>query len=714
MMKRFAGFLYAHRKIFAFLLAAIVALSAAAFACGLQNGGYDSDIIKYLGEDSESITGLAFLNANFGVKGDIMLAVEGEDNDIELREAVGEIEQYSGVSELVWYGTLEVTDKVFAEFFDFFALFGIENTEIYDGNSLKEYLKRPTDTGEYGYVILILTEFSPSSDEAFSLLHDIEERLSDRDCASAGMTATARDIMQGTMDEVPLYLMLCLGSMLIILFLASDSYIEPLFLLATIVTAVIIGAGTNIIFGSVSILGLAFSAMLQLTVTTDFALIVNSFCKKNIYTADGRASAYAAVCGAAVTSCGFAALFAMRFGLGEDIAKVDIKAVIVSLAAALTVLPLMYALFGKAVQKTTFRKPLDISFNKTAKAVVKYRWVILAAAVPLIILSCFSIKNIRCSYFEIFENEKTEVQMEEMSSELRNLLIVAVPVTTKGESGQKAYITELEALESVDRVIGVFSAVNLDGETVEWMLENTSFAEDIPYVSSMFGKSAEGKWYTLYSIVIRGSAESPQATADYIKIKEISEKYFDTSYRFGLMSGVSDMKAVAPADINNILYILAGVLPLLAVLLLFSLKRGLAVAVLALASVTLNIAFEAATSRDTNFIVYLLIGSVQLGSTLNSGMLIACRYGEFRKQRLSTRDSAVRALSSCLLVMLVSLAVVTACALCIYLVSDNLIIKDLAKMLARGNAIGFGLMSTVLPAILSFRWWERRNVVGDR
>lgn len=698
-MNRFASLIARYKVWVAAALAALLCASCVFFAWDIASGRVDADLVNYLGEGFDSREGLDFLHDTFRVNGDIMIAVEGEEEDAELAKRMGAITAMEGVTELIWYGTLEEAGGYLGDVEWLLTLFGVALTDIYDDSALREYLRREDGDGGYVYLVLMLIEYSPSSSKAFSLLNKVENALEGRAFATAGMTATSRNIMRDTLKEAPIYVLLAVIGMYLLLLLSSESWLEPFVILIPVAAAIILNAGTNFMFSRVSVISLAACAVLQLTVTTDFCLFINRFLKKS-EEKETSGALRAAVSGAVVTGGAFAALFTMRFGLGGDLAASAIKAAALSLFSAVVSVPLTRALLHKALAKTRIKKPAHVETAKFSSFVVRARCAALAAALIVTVIAGFMLSYPDCSYFKIYKHAQAEERMTQLAGEMENQLILAVPVAPEEGLSQQDFVRELSELESVDKVIGAFSAVKMDAKPIELALNLIDFSK-IPHINTIFRQSGD-RWYTLSIVVLKDGAESAQAEADYMQIKEISSRYFEDSYAFGLLTGVHDMRTVSPGDFRRILWITACAALLLSILTLFSVRQGLAVGVLSVAAVVINLALEGVASRDTNFLIYLVIPAVQLGSTVHYGMQIARGYKESMRLCNDRKDAAARALAGALPLAAVSLAVILVCSLSVFFVTNNLIIKDLAMLLLRGNMIGFLLMTFVLPGLLSF------------
>jgi predicted RND superfamily exporter protein len=696
-MTRFASIAARHKLWFAATLILLIAASCVSFVLDITSGRVDADIVNYLGNGFDSREGLSFLQDTFGVNGDIMIAVEGEDNDADLARRIGDINALDGVAELVWYGTLEEAGTWFENIDWLLKLVGKTPGDIYDDTELKKYLRRQ-DGGRFTYIVLMLTEYSPSSMKAFSLLGDVEGILEGRAFATAGMTSTSRNIMRNTLKEIPIYVLFAGIGMYLVLLLASESWLEPVVILVPLAAAVLLNAGTNFLFSRISVVSLAACAVLQLTITTDFGLIINSFLKKT-EGENARGLLGAVLSGSVVTAGALAALFAMRFGLGADLAMSAIKASAISLASAFILVPLTRAFLQKGLLKTRMGSHPHFRLDRFSSYVLRMRWGAIACALVLTVIAGFVFTYPDCSYFKIYDRTDTRGELAVLAGEMENQLILAVPVVPDEGFSQQDYVRELEELESVDKVIGVFPALKTDPNVIALGLELLDFS-GIPHINAIFRKSGE-TWYTFSIVVLRDGAESAQAEKDYRKIKEISARYFPDAYAFGLLSGVHDMKSVSEHDFYRILFLSTGITLILSVLVLFSFKKGLAVGLLAAAAVVMNIALEGAVSDDTNFIIYLILPAVQMSSVVNIGMLLARRYGERIRLGEQQREAAAGALRDSLPVAAISLMVLLICLLSVFFVTKNLIIKDLAMLLLRGNVFGYLLMIFVLPGILS-------------
>jgi Predicted exporters of the RND superfamily len=562
----------------------LAALSVAGVYFIYTQNRFNGDIIEYFGEGYETRKGLDFISEKFGFEGDALFAVEGEENDADLYRKLDEIAATDGVKLALWAGTIERAAAV-AELFE--GVFG----DVVEPEELLAYLKRPSGAGKCVYLVFLLHSFKPSSTEAFALLDRIEATLSPREAVFAGMTATARDITRKTLAELPYYILISALAAAVILFLTGKTRVEPIAVLSSLGAGAVLNAGTN--FGQVSIVAFAASAIVQVASAINFSAIFFHYLNK--YKGDGvervAIKTFAAAAPVCLASAG--ALFSlafMKFGLGEDLALSLIKAVFISFVTSVIFLPALVSLFGKRALKE--RK---FGLNFEGKLTPKPNILILIFIFVLFIPSFISSYFVKTGYFSVYE-KRTETAAEIAAADLEGSLIVAVPLIPKA-GAHKEYIAELESLGSVRKAVGLFSAVNLTGEQVDALLKSTSLFE----ISGTKGFFADdgGVSYTLYAVTLAGSPELNSGKA-YADISAVTGKYFESSYKFGLLSAAYDLNGTTMRDFRT-----AAAAAFLAIFLILFLtagfKKALPAAFLSALGVGINLSVSAAIGEEINF-----------------------------------------------------------------------------------------------------------------
>ena len=300
------------------------------------------------------------------------------------------------------------------------------------------------------------------------------------------------------------------------------------------------------------------------------------------------------------------------------------------------------------------------------------------------------------------------------------LIIVAVPVMPKDGKTHTEFIAEAEKLERVDRALGAFSALKLPAKTIVLLLDNTKLITGNPTISGYFAKvdtENGAEWFTLYNIVIKGSAEDQKGEETYRALNALLEEYFDNNYQFGMMVGVNDMRVGTPRDFAIVSGILAAISVILCILLLASLRKGIAVALLSMLALFVNLAISTLLGESINFIIYLLIGAVQLGYSVDTALFVL--YAP-RRNREGEEGMLARLVAEeeerCLRwkPIVTSLCVLLAVTLSVYFVSANLVVQDMAMLMARGGVIACFVQLFFLPALAGStthsRFWRKQKL----
>lgn len=813
MFEKLTAFFLKYRVIILVVFAVIFAVSVVGTVYLVNDDDkVNSDMMSYLSDDFDTTAGLKFIQSHFGIRGDGMLVVRGEEDDEYIRQAVANIRKMEGVRQLIWVEdavTLEEMNEelkkldidlgdtdldalrenmennsLLSGFVQYLDLLGIKDISI-DTSALKEYLKRPIEgaEGEYDYVIMIMMNYAPSTGEAYDLLDAIKAEFSDRSIASAGMTETAQTVMNDTLNDLPNFLIYAVIAVIVIMLLTTSSFVEPLIIMLTLGVSIVISMGANYLYPSISIISFATSAVLQLAITMDYSIFYMHVYKKNRRELDPAQATVKAVPEVAssilasglTTIGGFVALYFMRFGVGSDLAGVLIKGVVLSLITILILQPVITMLLDKAIVKTTHdftsrfndlvrkKKPSfkGLSTENVVRPLAKFsvwqRIVLVVLAVALLVPAYIGQSKLTYSYFRMYETV-LDTPEKVLADELGNQMIMAVPLKTANGT-QKDFMAEVLAdpNKKVSGIVGAFTAIDIDTATLISMLdllsseesidrlesnlkllaspeaqeilenvgmdlsnidfsklENLDLSEmlkgvDLTMLNSYFAK-VDGEWYTMYSISIAGNTEDDAAMATYEYLQGVREKYFGSNgYSIGMLTGSYDMREVTPVDFLRVTLVsVAIIFIIIAILLKNPLKSFLLVLMIELGIwISLSLTFLA--GQEMNFIIYIVISSVQLGCTVDYAILLANTFEHNRDKYTSSKECAIQSACEAVPAVFVSAALIIAVCMSVYFVSQNLIIKQLTGMLARGAAISLVLVTFVQTAIMSFFKTERKK-----
>lgn len=247
---------------------------------------------------------------------------------------------------------------------------------------------------------------------------------------------------------------------LIILIIMCESYAEPFLFLTSILIAVVLNNGTNIIFGTVSNITSSISAILQMALSMDYSImLMNRYAQEREKEEDkvkamknALHNAFTSISSSSVTTIvGLLALVFMSFTIGRDLGLVLAKGVLFSLISIFFVLPSLILMFDKLIAKTKKKSP-NFKMDGLGKISYKLRHVALIIFV-IAFIGCYLIKgNLGISYTDTTSNEINKVFKENNQ--------IALIYNSKDEEKVAKYLEELEKEDKVDEVLGYGNTIN--------------------------------------------------------------------------------------------------------------------------------------------------------------------------------------------------------------------------------------------------------------
>lgn len=299
------------------------------------------DILSYLPKDIETMVGQDILVEEFGMGAFSMFMVEG----MQPREVSGlkeEIEKVDYVEKVIWYDSV----------MDISVPMEIMPDELYEA----------FNSGDCTLMIIIFDQ-TMSADSTMEAIGEIRN-IADKNCFLSGMSAVVTDTKNLSEKEAPVYVFIAVLLTCIVLSLAMDSYLVSFIFLLSIGMAILYNLGSNIIFGEISYITKALSAVLQLGVTMDYSIFLwHSYQEQQEKLEDKKEAMAAAVSdtlasviGSSITTvAGFIALCFMSFTLGMDLGLVMAKGVVLGVISCVTLLPLLILVLDKPLEKTKHR-----------------------------------------------------------------------------------------------------------------------------------------------------------------------------------------------------------------------------------------------------------------------------------------------------------------------------------------------------------------------
>ena len=750
-MKKFANWIVKYNKVIFAVFMALLIVCGSLIYFVYQRVNYD--LTSYLPEGYNTYDGYKILNKYFNIQGDVELGITA--NEEKAGKIAEKIKNTEGVSFLLWHQDLSmIEDFGIGTDEDYQRLSHLFKQEKGNGVSDWAMLISLNDPPSSIAALKVLGKIEKI----------LKSEVGEKNYYLAGMTQIANDLFQSTLSELLLYCAIAGAIVVIILLLTTSSLTEPIVLLITMIISIILNIGTNIIFPSTSIITFACSAILQLGLSMDYSIfMMHAFKDKLKFTLDPKEALKQAIpettkavaASALTTIGGFLALLVMKFSIGFDLGLSLAKGIIMSFLCVVFMQPALILMTEKGRKRTTHRC-LDVKFRPLVKRAIKWKPIFLAvllmAIVPIFYVQQFTLQY---KYIKFMDSKGDGSNKEIMADTLANQVIIALPIEGNVESVEKHYkfVSELNKLEKTGDLsftLGLCSLIpyNTDvkanfgyGElklksqvaiaTMVGLIQSkqnneakTSEAqaaalEDLSTYLDLGGMLISGG-YTIYTVGLNRNIDveskrsfnilnSIQKTAEDIfadkdengnayKYRENGEKYV---YMTGITQAAADFAEITPNDFLMVTIISVVVIFVIILLHLKSLKLATLLIALIEFGIWLNLSLQHVFSGGTiNFMSYLIIGAVQLGSTVDYAILVASKYKELRK-RFKAPQAAYMATTSSSMSILTSAAIMSGACLSVFFVSSNLIVQEMTFLIARSSIISALLVIFFLPALLS-------------
>ncbi|MDL2225590.1 MMPL family transporter [Eubacteriales bacterium OttesenSCG-928-M02] len=664
-MDWFAGQIVRHRKmVIVFFLIATIG-SVALFLGVVVN----YNMVDYLPPDAQSTTALRIMESEFDTAmPNASVMVEG----LSVMEAVAYKERLKavpGVSQVSWLDDMVDIKQPLA---------------MYEKETVESYYKDNTAL------------FSITIDEGMEReAVDAIRQMIGPENALGGEAPDTADLQNTTVNEVLNAIIILLPIVMVILFITTTSWIEPLLLLATIGISVVLNMGTNFIFGQVSFMTNAVSPILQMAVSLDYAIfILHSFRSHRTQTTDVneamrltiKASFTTVSASALTTLFGFLALIFMNFRIGADLGLSLAKGIVLSFLCSVIFLPALTLSCYKALDRTQHR-----SFLSSSKNI--YRFFSKLAIPALIIVALVIVpaflgqQQTEFTYATIDEKSDGKLDALKIEEVFGSSTVVAILVPRGDVVKEQSFS---QALAKLDHVTGVVSYANAVGTTIppeylEGDIVSQFYSENYARIIAYTDTPDEGA--AAFSTV-----ESIQATA--------KAYYGEEAYSLGRSANLYDMKTLVAKD--NVMVNMVAVIAIFLVLL-FSL-RSLSLPFILLITIEtgiwVNLSIPYFMGSAINFMGYLVLSTVQLGATVDYAILFTDHYQNQRKQ-LPKKAALHNAMGDSFQSILVSASILSIAGFVLALTSSNPAIADIGMLLGRGTLLSVFMVVCFLPAMLS-------------
>ena len=549
-----------------------------------------------------------------------------------------------------------------------------------------------------GSTMMIVTfKDAISSDETLQSIEKMRQ-ITDERCKISGMSATLLDTQKLVDSEIMIYVVIAVILCLIVLEFALDSYIAPVLLLANIGFAILYNMGTNIVLGEISYITKAISAVLQLGVTMDFAIFLyHSYIAEKEHTAnkdEAMANAISktmvSVFGSSLTTiAGFLALCSMNLTLGKDIGIVMAKGVLFGLLCVITILPSLILIFDKQIEKTK-HKVIMPKFKRVTNFVTKHYFALIIVFIIILPFAYNGYKNIKV-YYKLDASLPESLASVSANTEVKQKFNIVSP--------EMILIDSSLSNEEVNKMLDEVKQV--DG--IEWTLslselEKAGIPEEM-VPQEILSKVKNDK----YQIIVINSKYEMATNEINNQIKQVNEiitKYDKNAILAGEGPLMNDLVEVSDHDFNSVNIASLGVIFVLMIFVLKSISLPVILMLVIEFAIFINMGIPYYTNVTIPFIASIVIGTIQLGATIDYAILITTKYVGARKEGKDKHQAVKYAVGTSVGSIFVSGLCFFGATFGVGVYSNIEMIGSLCTLMGRGAIVSTITVVLMLPAFL--------------
>ncbi|MDR0293263.1 MAG: MMPL family transporter [Oscillospiraceae bacterium] len=651
-----------------FVILALFIIAVGASGALQGNVKINEDMTKYLPSDSETIIAAGIMSDEFG-------------NNETLKVMVKDVPE----------------DKT-----------GVYQDAILNVNGGNTVLKVSQEAYKDNSVLFAVTlKAGLSLAESKEAADHIRDALSDKTAALAGHVVTENYVDSVSGGEAAKLLMILIPILLLILFISSKSFIDPVICLITIIVSIVIGQGTNVIFTDVSSITNNMFAVLMIAISMDYSVfMLHTFKDARDEGLESRDAvlyalkkSFTTISGASLTTiAGFVSFTLMKFAFGADIGWVFAKGILISLLTVLLLMPCLLMFFDKLIRKTSHRDFLP-SFKGFGKFVTLIRWAVIPVVLVGITVSVYGSNQNNFIYGNstlietpgtiLYDDNRVIVDTFGRQNQLVVLLPIGDNLAAENELAER-----LQGVDNVDSdIISLATVVNGINPDLLKADMNTVYNALSPYLDV---NDLHGEHYARMVLNLETPEEGDEA---FKAIEDIKAIVPDGAYVIGSTSAALDMKDTINSD-----YMIVTIVSLLAVGLIVGLSfKSLSLPLLLLlcvqGGVFINMAIPAITGEAIPYVAYILISTIQLGATIDYAILFTGKYMENR-QSIKKVPAAIASVHQVSGSLLTSGGVLMAAGFTMFFTSADAVVSKIGMLLGRGAFTSMSLVFIFLPALL--------------
>ena len=645
---------------------------------GYFNTRVNYDILYYLPSDIDTMQGQDILLDDFGKGAYAMVVVDGM-NKSNVSKLVKKVEGVDHVASVISYSGI-VGDDVPSEILP---------------DKFRSYFENE-DSGATLFAIFF--DDTTSSDDTMKAIQEVRD-VTDNQCYIAGMSAVVTDTKTMAEKETPFYVLVAVVLVCIVLAIFMDSFLVPVFFMLSIGMAIVYNLGSNYFLGEVSYITKALAAVLQLGVTLDYSIFLwHSYKEAKEETPDDHNEAMAVAIGNTLTSvvgssittvAGFIALCFMSFTLGLDLGVVMAKGVVFGVIGCVTILPSLILTFDRSLEKTMHREIMP-NFDKPARWIVNHSWIFLIIFVLLLGPAIYGYNNTKV-YYDLSDTLPEKLNCSQANKMLAdnfdgtNSIYMILADSNLSAEDSDAMMNEVNDLDGISFALSIDSA--LGGEIPTEMLPDSLVSE------------LKGDEYQIMMVSTNYTIASDEINDQINKVDAIAKKYDAKSMVIGEAPCTKDLITITDKDFKTV----SAVSIVAIFFIIFFVLKSISLPVILVAAIEfaifVNMGIPYYTGTTIPFISSVVIGTIQLGATVDYAILMTTRYKRERAAGNSKKEAISIALGTSIPSIIVSALGFFAATFGVGMIASVDMIASLCTLMARGAIISMFVVIFVLPSL---------------
>ena len=641
---------------------------------GMKKTAINYDILVYLPENIETVKGQNILTDDFNT-GAFAVSIVDNMNSKDILKLEKKIKEVEGVSKVV---------------------------SVYDGigsipvDFLPESIKQKVHKDNSDLLLITFNE-STSSEQTIKAVEEIK-KIESNTLKIGGMSAMVLDTMNLSESEITIYIVIAVILCLIVLELSLDSYIVPFLLLLNIGIAILFNLGSNIIFGNISYITKALVAVLQLGVTTDFSIFLyhsyenkkKEINDKNKAMSEAIYETFTSVTGSALTTIvGFLVLCTMKLTLGNDLGLVMAKGVLLGVICVLIIFPASLLVFDNLIEKTK-HKCLIPKMERLSKFAVKNYKVSFVIFLLLIIPAYLANSKVDV-YYKLDESLPKNLDCIIANNEVKEKFNIVSPEILLIDKNKKtneinSMVKEIEQVEGIDFVLSFDKLANFG-------ISTGMLSDDIK-------KIFESDKYQMLLLNSTYDIATDELNEQIGTIQNIIKKYDETAILAGEGPLMRDLVTISDTDFSNVNT--ASIICILVVMLIVLKSISLPILLISVIefAIFFNMSIPYFSGIKLPFVAPIVLGTIQLGATIDYAILLTTTYLENRKIEENKKQAMINTLTKSINSILVSGLCFFAATFGVGVYSKLEMISSLCTLISRGAIISMFASIFILPAVL--------------